>query len=114
MQVRSDVGEGAEHEHALDETHGDDRARPRRAQDGGVVGDEAARAGGGGVARMRDRIAEEFDQKRNRCDSEKCCKKKEYLPPSEEVAEDAAGCLPEQLTENLAGQESAEHLLAAF
>ena len=38
----------------------------------------------------------------------------EHVAPAELVAEHAAGGLAEQLPEDLAGQEAAEHLLAAL
>ena len=70
MKVGADVSEGAEHEQALDDAQCDHLARPWRAEHRRVISDKAARARGGGVAGMRDRIAEEFDQKRNGRDRE--------------------------------------------
>src|SRR5215475_15531201 len=89
-------------------------ARPRCAQHGRVVCDKAARAGRRGVPSMRNRIAEEFDQQSNRRNSKERGKEKEHVAPSEQIAEDTASGLTEQLAENLPRQKRAEHLLTTF
>src|SRR4029453_14427669 len=114
MKVSADIGKGAEHEQAFDESHGDHRSRPWRAEHGCVVGDKPARARGAGMAGMRNRIAQEFDEQGNGRDCKQRGEKKEHLPPAKEIAENAAGRLAKQLAENLARQEGAKHLLAAL
>ncbi len=114
VQVGADIGEGAEHERAFDEAHCDHQSRPRRTQHGGIVSDETARTRGCRVAGAGDRIANEFEKQCDCRNREQCGQKIKDAPPSEEVAEDAAGGLAEQLAEDLSGQESAKNLLAAL
>ena len=62
---------------------------------------------------MGDRVAPQFVEQADGGDRQQRGENEEHVAPAEIVAEYAAGGLAEQLAEDLTGQESAEHLLAA-
>src|SRR5215472_3325974 len=107
MQIGADIGESPEHKSRFDEAHSNDHARPWRSQHHCVIGDETARPRGDSVARMRDGVAEKFDQEGNGRNRKQAREYKEDPTPSEEIAENSACSLTEQLTENLARKKRA-------
>ncbi len=66
------------------------------------------------VARMRDRVAQQFVEQADGGDRQQAGQNEEHVAPAEIVAEHAARRLAEHLAENLPRQECAEHLLAPF
>ena len=66
------------------------------------------------VTRKGDRVAPQFVEQAKRGGREQAGQQKEHIAPAEIIAEHAAGGLAEQLAEDLARQEAADHQLAAL
>ena len=114
MQVGADIGEGAEHGAEFHEGHDDHLARPWRAQHGRVVGNKVPSVLRRRRGAARDRIARELVEQPDAGEPQHGGENEEHGAPAEIIAEHAAGGLPEQLAEDLTGEEAAEHLLAAL
>src|SRR5262245_46503626 len=97
----AEVGEGAEHQAVLDKACGEDGAGPGVLQNDLVFVDKAALAIGRVAALMRGRVCCKFVAKPDGRDGEESRKHEENAAPAEEIAEDTARSLSEQLSGDL-------------